>query len=236
MIAILTLLSLTVGLSHAFNSTVLSPTITYPAGRTCVLSPNGKDPVCTMDANFKDVVRQLTQQFKKTFSKPIQIPKKLKTTSSDICGDLSPFIPTEYCKCADNSGGAEVSCTYNVVIDGAQIDVLYMYIYFEVCEDPAMLEVVMVDGDTGLKFDTGPIKSGMSGSLPTGIILGVPGVGNVQLLLSYKMLGNADSLTVDLGMDFEIVVFFISEKCSTFFPSDCPVWFFEETINFGDNC
>lgn len=227
MFSTIVLLSVFVAVSNALNSTVV-----MPAGRTCVMSGYGKPPVCTMEPRFHELVKQLTKQFKTVFRPQMKIPL---TTTGDVCSSLAPYIPTEYCSCADNSGGAVVSCKYNVVIDGTQIDIIYMTLSFEVCANPATIGVSMTDGDTGLTFSAS-LSAGESGSIPTGIMIGVPEFGEVQLLLTYKLNGNIDALTVDLGFDFEIVVFGFTEKCSTYFPSECPVWFFDETINFGNYC
>ena len=157
-------LTLVVAVTNAFNSTVV-----LPAGRTCVMSQYGKPPVCTMEPKFHELVKKLTQQLKTMFHPQMKIPL---TTTGDVCSSLAPYVPTEYCSCADNSGGAVVSCKYNVVIDGTQIDIIYMTMSFEVCANPATIGISMTDGDTGLTFSTS-LSAGESGSIPTGIMVGV---------------------------------------------------------------
>jgi hypothetical protein len=185
-----------------------------------------------MEPKFHELVKKLTQQLKTMFHPQMKIPL---TTTGDVCSSLAPYVPTEYCSCADNSGGAVVSCKYNVVIDGTLIDTISMAVTFEVCANPATIGISMTDGATGLTFSTS-ITSGETGSLPTGIMIGVPELGEVQIILDYKLNGNIDSLTVELGFDFEIVVFGFTEKCSTIYPNECPVEFFDETISFGNYC
>ena len=52
----------------------------------------------------------------------------------------------------------------------------------------------------------------------------------------YSINGNIDALTVDLGFDLTAEIWGYTAACSTYYPSECPVWFFQETINFGNYC
>jgi len=212
----------------ALNSTISSH------GRTCSLnSHSNTPPVCTRDPLFDGRVKGFLADLKQA----IKPAAALTTVSSggSVCAEVYPYVPTQYCACQDDAGGGQVQCKYPVVIGGQLIDTIYVTVVMEVCADPATLAVTMVDADTGYQFSTS-ITSGESGSIPTGIMIGVPDVGSVQVVLMYKLIGNIDALTVDLGVDLSMTVLGYTETCSGLYPSECPVWFFSQSLNFGSFC
>lgn len=160
--------------------------------------------------------------------------KTLTAQSGNVCSAVAPYMPS-YCSCTNNAGGAVVNCPYTVVVGGSPIDTITITMTLEVCANPATIGIKMVDQASGITFSES-ITTGESGSIPTGISVGVPMVGDVEILLAYTMSGNIDQLYVKLGVDLQAVIMGWTEKCSQVYPNDCPVYFYEETINFGNFC
>lgn len=220
---------------YGFSINAWNATSHSSAGRICTLDSENKTPICKRSEIFNEFVEKLLTEMKLSVRPaPGGIRPKPKVGGGDVCSSVSSYVPS-YCTCTDNSGGGVVYCPYNVVIDGSTIDTISVSVTMEVCANPATIGISMTDGDTGLTFSTS-LTSGETGSIPTGILIGVPGVGDVEIILMYKISGNIDSLTVDLGVDLEATVLGFSETCSAIYPSKCPVWFFEETIDFGSYC
>jgi len=203
-------------------------------GFVCNLERDGSHSCKTnpfFDDYVKALVRGASESIRPAGKKALTVQA---TESGNVCAAVMPYAPS-FCSCQNNAGGGVVDCKYQVVIGGALIDTLYVEVGMEVCANPASIGVSITDGATGYTFSES-LTSGDTGSLPTGIMIGVPGVGNVQLVLAYKISGNIDALTVDLGVDLSMVVFGFTETCSSYYPTECPVWFFQETINFGSYC
>jgi hypothetical protein len=110
-----------------------------------------------------------------------------------------------------------------------------MEIDMNVCADPLEVVFTLVDGDTGLEF-TYTVSAGEQGEIPTGIFVGVPDVGDAEIYLTYEMYGNIEELTMVFGFDLGVDVFGITTYCSTVDPTQCPLIFFNETIDFSDSC
>jgi len=195
------------------------------AAVTCSRSP-------LFDEHVKGLLGSLRTSIKKPSSSP---PPPALTTGGDVCASVYPYTPTQYCSCTDNAGGGVVECKYPVVVGGQLIDTIYVEVVMEVCADPASLAITMMDGDTQYKFNVS-ITSGDSGSIPTGIMIGIPDVGDVEIILMYVLSGNIDNLTVQLGVDLSATVLGFTETCSGIYPEECPVWFYSQTMNFGNYC
>ena len=67
-------------------------------------------------------------------------------------------------------------------------------------------------------------------------MIGVPGIGSVQIVMTYAVSGNIEALSVKIGFDMSMTVFGYTETCSQYYPTLCPVYVYEDTFNFGDNC
>lgn len=157
------------------------------------------------------------------------------TSGGSVCSAISGYYPSAYCKCADSSSGGTVSCSYPVTISGSVIDTIDMSVGINVCKDPAELTFHIADEDTGITFDY-EIDGDMAGTVPTGIMIGVPEIGNVEIVLTYDVSGSIDQLDVVLGLDLQATVVGLTTSCSSIYPSECPVIFFDETVAFGDFC
>ena len=105
----------------------------------------------------------------------------------------------------------------------------------EVCSNPATVSITLQDGDTGLQFTTS-MSAGESGSIPTGLMVGVPEFGSAEIVLIYELSGNIDELHLKLGFDLTLTLLFTPYTCSAEYPSECPLWVFDEVISFGDFC
>ena len=84
--------------------------------------------------------------------------------------------------------------------------------------------------------DESPASAGDDVELPTGIYLGIPDVGDVQIMLQIAMDGNIDELTMTFGFDLCIDILGWNECCSAYFPEECPLVFLDTTMSFGDYC
>jgi len=140
-------------------------------------------------------------------------------------------MPPDMCSCSNNVGGANVQCAANI----ANEDTIYMISQLEVCADPATVSVTLQDGDTGLQFTTS-MTSGESGSIPTGIMIGVPDFTSAEVVLMYQLSGNIDQLHLKLGFDLKATILFVDYTCSGYLPDKCPLWVFDEVIPFSNFC
>lgn len=224
-------------LADAFNATASTK-----YGRSCSRESNNANAAVTcarsplFDERVKGMLGSLLTEIKKKPSaSSTSTPPAALTAGGDVCASVYPYTPTQYCSCADNTGGGVVECKYPVVVGGQLIDTIYVEVVMEVCADPATLGITMMDGDTQYTFSVS-ITSGDTGSVPTGIMVGIPGVGDVEIVLMYVMSGNIDNLTVQLGFDLSMTVLGFTETCSGIYPEECPVWFYSQTMNFGNYC
>lgn len=216
-------------------------TVTNPAGQVCTYDPVYKSGHCDESEAYKQKALALIKSLKDAFN--FKLPKNLRKASHShlayytggaVCPDLTPYLPTE-CTCAESTGGGVVTCTASPSIDGVTLDTFTMVLTFQVCADPATIGISLTDTDTGLTFSYS-ITAGETGSVPTGLYIGIPDLGNAQILLTYELTGNIEDLTINLGIDFEVCVLFVCTKCSTLFPSECPAIFLTETVQFSDDC
>ena len=155
--------------------TAFNATLTSPEGFVC----NYGDALCKASPKFDAKVIAALQAMKGMLKigKPNMA---LALTNTNVCSSVVPYIPTEYCSCTNDSGGATVDCTIPVTYGGENLDTIYVTVTLEVCANPATIGFTIQDGDTGHTFSTS-LSSGDSGSIPTGIEFGVPGIGNVQV-------------------------------------------------------
>jgi hypothetical protein len=208
------------------NATVISK-----AGALCSLDDVKAGKQCIKTEAFDAKMHKLISFAEEKFSKLLRMSSSLKASSGNVCASLAPSIPSDMCSCANNAGGAVVNCAANI---GSE-DVIYLNAQLEVCADPASVSITLKDSDTGYEFTT-EITSGDTGSIPTGIMIGVPEVGEAEIVLMYKLLGNIDQLQLQLGFDLSVTVFGYTQTCSSYYPSKCPLWVFDETIPFGSYC
>merc|ERR1712167_114154 len=104
-----------------------------------------------------------------------------------------------------------------------------------VCAEAAQVGFKLIDGDTGLTFSY-TAEAGDNLELPTGIYLGIPDVGDVQIMLDVVMEGNIDELTMKFGFDLCMDVMGWDTCCSEVEPEACPLVFLDTTMAFGDYC
>lgn len=157
-------------------------------------------------------------------------PVPPKATSGDVCSAVIPYTPPGICSCSNNAGGANVQCAAAI---GSE-DTIYMISQLEVCSNPATVTITLQDGDSGYKF-TESMSAGENGSIPTGIMIGVPEFGSAEIVLLYELSGNIDQLHLKLGFDLTATILFETYTCSGY-SSECPLWVFDEVIPFGDFC
>jgi len=76
------------------------------------------------------------------------------------------------------------------------------------------------------------VSAGQTGSVPIpGLSFGVAGV-SLGAELDYTLSGNADALSIDLGIDACGSVFGY-KKCGSYFTSELPLDILDEKIHFG---
>lgn len=147
-----------------------------------------------------------------------------------VCEDMADFIPTG-CNCTDTSDGGTAMC----VVDMNGLDTIFFEVDMNVCAQPLEIAFYMYDYATGLTFSYS-ITTGDTGEVPTGISVGVPGVGDAMIYLTYELSGNLDALEMKFGFDLGLTVLGYTSYCSDYYPEQCPLIFLDETIDFGDAC
>ena len=91
-----------------------------------------------------------------------------------------------------------------------------------------------MDGDTGLEYDY-TISAGDTEKLHTGIMLGIPDVGDAEIILDLTMNGNIDSLEMVFAFDLDVVILGFDNYCSDYFPDECPLTFIDTPLDSGDS-
>ena len=149
-------------------------TQTFKSGMTCTSQDGGK-PTCVRNAKFDAHAHELIKQAQKA----LQTHKMAspKVGAGDVCSAVTPYTPS-FCTCTNSATGADVACTVPV----KDIDTIQMTLGLNVCANPASISVSMTDEATGLEYDY-TVAANTSGEAPTGIMIGVPGVGDAEVLL-----------------------------------------------------
>lgn len=212
--------------------------ITTPAGMTCTQSGNS-NAKCIFSpdfiSNFKTSLGSGISYKKPSGAKVATLPAaksegKVGSTSVPVCEDMADVIPSN-CTCTDTSVGGTAVCSVNV----NNLDTIELEVDMNVCATPLEVVFTLTDGDTGLVF-TYAVDAGEQGEVATGILIGVPGVGDAEIYLTYELNGNLDALNMVFGFDLGITTFGYTTYCSSIYPSECPLIFLNETIDFGDSC
>ncbi|GMH61297.1 hypothetical protein TrRE_jg8723 [Triparma retinervis] len=154
---------------------------------------------------------------------PINVPSSTTGSGFGICDSLADFTP-DYCECADNDGGAKFQCT----VDMQGYDTVQLTMEMNLCEQPASVSFDLVDAN-GIEFSES-FASGDSGVAPTGIMVGVPAVGDAEVLLSYAISGDLEELQLTFGFDLGVTILGYQNLCSDYYPDKCPVTFLDTTL------
>ena len=222
------------GFSHSHGNV----TVSSPTGRICTYDPVSKLGNCQDTDAFiqriKGLIALTKDSLQKALSKNLRKPQVGYYMGGAVCPDIDPYLPS-FCSCAESSTGGQITCSYTPTVDGVALDTFTMVLDLAVCANPASMTITLKDKDTGLSF-TYTINLEDSGSVPTGLEIGIPDIGNAEILLTYSLSGNLDSLTIELGIDFQVCVVGVCKTCSDYFPSECPVEFIKETIDFSNDC
>ncbi|GMI29265.1 hypothetical protein TeGR_g14179 [Tetraparma gracilis] len=141
----------------------------------------------------------------------------------ELCADLADFTP-DYCECVDNEGGAKIQCT----VDMNGLDTVQLTMEMNLCAQPAEVSFDLVDAN-GIEFSES-FASGDSGTAPTGIMVGVPAVGDAEVLLSYSIAGDLEALELQFGFDLGVTILGYQNLCSGYYPDKCPVIFLDTTL------
>ena len=160
------------------------------------------------------------------------IIKKVGSTvgTYPVCEDMADVIPSG-CDCVDTNEGGTVSC----LVDLNGLDTIVIEVEMNVCAMPMEVKFVLTSMETNVVFSYS-VYTGEEGSVPTGIFVGVPGVGDVQIYLIYDLEGNIEALSMLFGFDIGLTVFGYTSFCGDYYPDQCPVYVLTETINLGGAC
>ena len=160
---------------------------------------------------------------------PIAVPS-VSGSGFGICDSLADFTP-DFCQCVDNDGGAKFQCT----VDMQGLDTVQLTMEMNLCEQPASISFDLVDAN-GIEFSES-FASGDSGVAPTGIMVGVPAVGDAEVLLSYTISGDLEALQMTFGFDLGVTILGYQNLCSDYYPDKCPVTFLDTTLELDpDAC
>jgi len=204
---------------------------------TCTQNGDSKAK-CTFSpdfiANFKTSLGSGITYKKSTGAKVAALPAKSEntvgSTSVPVCEDMASSIPPN-CTCTDTSLGGTAVCSVNV----NNLDTIELEVDMNVCATPLEVVFTLTDGNTGVVF-TYAVDEGQQGEVSTGIFIGVPGVGDAEIYLTYDLNGNLDALNMVFGFDLGITTFGYTTYCSQIEPNECPLIFLNETVDFGDSC
>jgi hypothetical protein len=107
-------------------------------------------------------------------------------------------------------------------------DTVQLTMEMDLCQQPAEISFDLVDAN-GIEFQE-TFASGDSGTAPTGIMVGVPGVGDAEVLLSYTINGDLENLEMTFGFDLGVTILGYQNLCSGYYPDKCPVVFLDTTL------
>jgi hypothetical protein len=142
---------------------------------------------------------------------------------------MSSYLPAS-CGCQNTSEGGTIKCS----VQAGEIETINVQVDLNVCALPATVRFYMVD-EMGFEFEE-EFSAGDTGYLPTGLILGVPEVGDAEIYLAYTLNGSIDNLAMKFGFDLGVTVFGFTTYCSSLYADKCPIWFMDQTLDFGNSC
>ena len=61
-------------------------------------------------------------------------------------------------------------------------------------------------------------------------MVGVPAVGDAEVLLSYAISGDLEELQLTFGFDLGVTILGYQNLCSDYYPDQCPVTFLDTTL------
>jgi hypothetical protein len=120
-------------------------------------------------------------------------------------------------------------------VDLNGLDTIIMEVEMNVCAEPLEVKFVLTSMETNVVFSYSMFAN-EQGEVPTGLFVGVPGVGDVQIWLIYELAGNISSLDMLFGFDIGLTVFGYTSYCGDYYPSQCPIYFLNETVDFSGDC
>ena len=142
---------------------------------------------------------------------------------------MSEYIP-EDCVCQDTDVGASTTCT----IDAGGYDTINIEFDLNLCEEELSVDLKLQDDLTSFEY---MINEGDEGVIPTGLFLGLPGVGSADIYLTYMLSGNIDSLKMSFGFDLGVTIpIYGTTMCSDEYPDKCPLVFLDTEVDFGEVC
>jgi hypothetical protein len=153
------------------------------------------------------------------------------TPSNGVCDVISGDLPSE-CQCTEgDSGQFAVACT----VDFLDVDTIDFTANFQPCAAEAEVDFEIVEEDAGIDY-TKSYTAGEAAEYPIpGLTVGIPVIGDANVMIAADVEGNAGALAVKVGLDACITVLGY-QKCGSDLTSDLPYYVLSDSYDFSDYC
>uniref|UniRef100_A0A7S2CHA3 Uncharacterized protein n=1 Tax=Florenciella parvula TaxID=236787 RepID=A0A7S2CHA3_9STRA len=117
------------------------------------------------------------------------------------------------------------------------MDTVGVVLDLEPCSDPATVSFEMTEATLGIDY-TYSFSAGDSEMIPVpDLSVDIPGLGGAGVYMDVVISGNAESLSLSIGIDACIDMGFGVLSCaSTLDAADFPIWMLDSTFDFSDVC
>ena len=148
-----------------------------------------------------------------------------------VCSVVGPDLPSE-CQCQQGQNAQfQISCQ----VDFLDVDEIGLYALFAPCNQPAAATFEVTEQDAGIDYKK-QYEGGEAMEFPVpGLTVGIPVVGSAQVELAVDLSGNAEQLSVQLGLDACASVFGY-QKCGSDLTSELPYYVLSEQYDFSNYC
>lgn len=156
--------------------------------------------------------------------------------ADSMCDLVSGDIPS-FCSCADEALGGTMTCTVDIEFGGVTLDTVGVILDIEPCADPATVSFEMTEATLGIDYTYG-YSTGDSEMIPVpDLSVDIPGLGGAGVYMDVIISGNADSLSLSVGIDACIDIGFGVLSCASDLDSaDFPIWMLDSAYDFSDVC
>jgi hypothetical protein len=152
-------------------------------------------------------------------------------TAIDYCGYVSSFLPSE-CRCTNVNRGFDLQCSVNFFnLDNVGLD-----LNISPCGHPAEAVLDFTDTKMNIHHKLAGLQAGKDLKWPVpGLSLDFPEVGEVGMVVDFGFEGNADSLSIKIGLDAcgKVAKFGI---CGSQLHVGLPLEVFSHTFQFTHFC
>ena len=152
-------------------------------------------------------------------------------TAIDYCGYVSSFLPSE-CRCSNVNHGFDLKCSVNFFnLDNVGLD-----LSISPCGHPAEATLDFTDTKFHIQHELAGLHAGKDLKWPVpGLSLDFPEVGEVGMVVDFGFEGNANALTIKIGLDAcgKVAKFGI---CGSQLHVGLPLQVFSHTFQFTQFC